>query len=63
MAAINLLWWEEEIKVVIGDNDVCYVIKLSDRCCALLHACEDTEEPVKPCGLARINPSVMLWVR
>lgn len=63
MAAINLLLWEEEIKVIIRENDVCHVIKLSNRCCTLLCASEHTEEPVKPCGLEGVGPSVMLGVR
>lgn len=63
MAAINLLLWEEGIKVIIRENDVCRVIKLSHQCCTLLCAYENTEKPVKPCGLARVNPSVVLWVR
>lgn len=63
MAAINLLLWEEGIKVIIRENDVCHVIKLSNQCCTLLCAYENTEEPMKPCGLARVKPSVVLWVR
>jgi len=63
MAAINLLLWEERIKVIIKENDVCHVIKLSNQCCALLRVYESTEGPVKPCSLARVNSSVMLWVR
>ena len=63
MAAINLLLWEEGIKVIIRENDVCHVIKLSNQCCTLLCAYENTEGPMKPCGLARVNLSVLLWVR
>lgn len=40
MAAINLLLWEEGIKVIIKENDVCHVIKLSNQCCTLLCAYE-----------------------
>lgn len=62
MAAINLLW-KEGMEVTIRENDVCRVTKLSNQCCTLLCAYENTEEPMKPCGLARVNPSVVLWVR